>query len=62
MKKIKLDKDLYESLKRVSERNGYANVDEFTSHILEKYIEFVAESADEDDPDIMDRLKGLGYI
>lgn len=58
--KVKLDKDLVERLKRVSDVAGYASVEEFITHILEK--ELANFESDESDDDIKEKLKGLGYI
>jgi metal-responsive CopG/Arc/MetJ family transcriptional regulator len=37
--KIKLDKDLLARLKKVSDTAGYATVEEFITHILEKELQ-----------------------
>jgi len=60
MSKIKLDKDLYERVKKFAEIAGYSSVDEFVIHALEKELAQL-EGAD-DDEEIKKRLKGLGYI
>lgn len=59
--KVKLDKDLIARLKRVSDTAGYATVDEFITHILEKELQHF-EGGDESDEDIKNKLRGLGYI
>ena len=60
-KKIKIDKELYERAEQFAEKDGYSSVEEFVSHLLEKYM---AETADGDSSieKIEERLKGLGYI
>jgi hypothetical protein len=58
--KIKLDPDLIERVKRVSEVAGYASLEEFISHIIERELAQF-EGADSDD-DITEKLRGLGYI
>lgn len=61
--KIKLDKALYERAKYVSEVAGYSSVDEFVAHVLER--ELKAVEGDEETPDdaqVLERLKGLGYL
>ena len=60
MAKIKIEKDLYEKVKDVAEEAGYSSVDEFVTHVLEQ-ITNPAEAADADE-DVLNRLKGLGYI
>ncbi len=58
--KIKLDADLYERLKTVSAAAGYATVDEFIVHLLEKAV---ADAEDaESEAEVRKRLQGLGYI
>lgn len=58
--KVKLDKDLLSRLRRVSDTAGYATVEEFITHILEKELQHFEGS--ESDDDIKEKLKGLGYI
>ncbi len=60
MPKIKIDKDLYEKAKEASEKAGYSSVDEFVTHILEKIVD--SSDTDDNDEDVIERLKGLGYI
>ncbi|MHC4377097.1 MAG: ribbon-helix-helix domain-containing protein [Planctomycetota bacterium] len=58
--KIKLDKELIERVKRISEVAGYASPEEFISHIVERELQHF-EGGDSDE-DITEKLKGLGYI
>ena len=58
--KIKLDKDLLARLKKVSDTAGYATVEEFITHILEKELQHFEDA--ESDEDIKNKLRGLGYI
>ncbi len=60
MAKIKIDKDLFERLKDCSVVAGYSSVNEFIIHVLEKEAALFEEA--DDDPNVMERLKGLGYI
>lgn len=39
---------------------GYSSVQEFVVHVLEKEIQKLEDV--ETDPDVLERLKGLGYI
>lgn len=58
--KIKVDKDLLERIKQISEVAGYASHDEFIMHVLEREVaQFEDASSDED---ITEKLRGLGYI
>lgn len=60
MPKIKIDKNLYERVKKIAEIAGYSSVDEFIIHALEKELAKL-EGADSDE-EIKKRLQGLGYI
>jgi metal-responsive CopG/Arc/MetJ family transcriptional regulator len=58
--KVKLEKDLLDRLKRVSDTAGYATVEEFITHILEKELQNFEDA--QSDEDIKNKLRGLGYI
>ncbi len=58
--KIKLEKDLIDRIKRVSEVAGYASHEEFITHVLER--EIAQFEGDDSDEDITEKLRGLGYI
>ena len=58
--KLKLDKELFERLKKIAEISGYTSVDEFVTHILEKELAKLEEA--DTDEDIKKKLEGLGYI
>jgi len=60
LSKVKIDENLYERVKKVAEKAGYATPEEFVIHVLEKELS-VLESADSD-ADVTERLRGLGYI
>ena len=57
---IKIDKDLHTRLAKVADVAGYATVDEFIQHILEKEMLHFEDTKNEGD--IRAKLKGLGYI
>ena len=59
--KIKLDGDLLARVRKYSDIAGYASVDEFITHALEKELAKLEEGGD-DEEEIKKRLKGLGYI
>jgi len=59
-KKIKLNKELYEQVERVAKLAGYASVDEFVIHALEKEMAKLQEA--QSDEEIKEKLKGLGYL
>ena len=60
MAKIKIDDNLYDRVKKVSEVAGYGSPEEFIVHMIEKELEKV-EAAD-GEKEVIERLKGLGYL
>jgi len=59
-KKIRLDKELYEKVKKYADIAGYSSVEEFVVHALEKELARFDDTESEDE--IRKRLRGLGYI
>lgn len=57
---IKLNKALWQRVKRCAESQGYSSVDEFVEHVLEKETARIEEA--ESDKEIARKLKGLGYL
>ncbi len=64
MAKIKLERDLYDRAAKVADTAGYASVDEFVSHVLEKELRNLTggDGDPEDEEKLKERLRGLGYI
>lgn len=60
-KKVKLDAVLYSKAAKMAEVIGYASVDEFVTHLLEKEVSKI-ESAGDSPEEVERRLRGLGYI
>ena len=58
--KIKLEKDLFDRVKKMAELSGYTSVDEFVVHVLEKELTNLEEGGSEEE--IKKKLEGLGYI
>ena len=58
--KVKLEKALYEKVRRYSEIAGYSSIEEFVTHALEREIAKLEDAGSEEE--IKKRLKGLGYI
>ena len=58
--KIRIDKELLRKAKMYAEIAGYASVEEFITHTLEKEIEQLEDAGSEEE--IKKRLRGLGYI
>lgn len=62
-RKIPVEDDLYDKLKKCSESAGYATPEEFATHVLEKEVERILGGGAETDEEIIKkRLQGLGYI
>ena len=60
MAKIKIDANLYDRVKKVSEVAGYSSPEEFMIHIIEKELTKLESS--EDEQQMIERLRGLGYL
>ncbi len=58
--KVKLEKELFERVKKFAGRAGYSSVEEFVSHVLEKELAQIDEGESEEE--IKKKLAGLGYI
>jgi hypothetical protein len=58
--KVKLDRDLLDRARRVADLAGYATVEEFISHLIERELQHFEDA--KSDEDIKQKLKGLGYI
>ena len=58
--KIKLDADLLDRIKQVAGVAGYASHEEFIMHVLEKELAQFEDAGSDDE--IVEKLKGLGYI
>jgi predicted CopG family antitoxin len=58
--KIRIDRELYERLKKTAETAGYSSVDEFVVHLLEKAAADAERAQGKEE--IRKRLQGLGYI
>ncbi len=58
--KIKLDKELFERVKKVAKLSGYTSPDECVAHVLEKELSGLDDASSEEE--IKKKLEGLGYI
>ena len=58
--KVKLDKDLFDRVTKVAKLSGYASIDEFVVHVLEKELANIEDAGS--DEEIKKKLEGLGYI
>jgi hypothetical protein len=57
---IKLEKDLFDRVKKCADLAGYSSPQEFVVHVLEKELAKIEEG--ESDEEILKKLQGLGYI
>jgi len=57
---IKLEKDLFDRIKKVADTAGYSSPREFVKHVLEKELDKIEEG--ESDEEILKKLQGLGYL
>ena len=57
---IKLKKDLWARVKRVSDAAGYSEPQEFIEHMLDREIARLDEA--QSNEEIVCKLKGLGYL
>lgn len=58
--KVKIERNLYDTLKRAAQVAGYSNVDEFIIHVLERTAAEVEQAQSEEE--VRKRLQGLGYV
>jgi hypothetical protein len=59
-KGIQLDAALMEKVKAAAAKAGYASVDEYVAHILERELSRTDDASH--DEDVKKKLEGLGYI
>lgn len=63
--RIKIEKDLFEKIKKCAGAAGYSSTDEFVTHVLEKETQRILGSGGmgpESEEQLRKRLEGLGYI
>jgi hypothetical protein len=60
MVKIKLEPGLFDRAKHAAVAAGYSSVEEFIANCIEKEIKRL--QTDDDDDQVSERLRGLGYI
>ena len=62
--KVKIEGDLLDKAKQCAESEGYASVDEFVTHVLEKEIGKLMPPKDgvASKELVKKRLQGLGYL
>jgi hypothetical protein len=58
--KVKVDRDLFDRIRKVADVAGYATTEEFIEHVLEKEMLHFEDAGTDDD--IRKKLTGLGYI
>ena len=60
MVKVKIAPALFDRAKRAAAAAGYSSVEEFIADCIEKEIQKL--KVEQDDDQVKDRLRGLGYI
>ena len=60
--KVKLEKDVFEKLKKFAEAAGYSSLDEFVNHVLERELQAMDTGENQDPEAMREKLRGLGYI
>jgi hypothetical protein len=64
--KFKIEGELLEQARKCAETSGYASVDEFVIHTIEKEVKRLLGADQGDAPDskemVKKRLQGLGYL
>jgi hypothetical protein len=58
--RIKLDPRLLERARRCAETAGYASVEEFITHVIDRACAALEDAGE--DEELKRRLKGLGYL
>jgi hypothetical protein len=57
---IKVNKELWERVKRCAAASGYSSPQEFVEHVLEREVAKIEDT--QSDEEIARKLKGLGYL
>jgi hypothetical protein len=57
---IKLNKDLWDRVKKCAGAAGYSSPEEFVEHVLERELAKLEDAGS--DEEIVKKLQGLGYI
>jgi hypothetical protein len=57
---IKLNKDLWDRVKKYAGAAGYSSPEEFVEHVLERELAKLEDAGS--DEEIVKKLQGLGYI
>jgi metal-responsive CopG/Arc/MetJ family transcriptional regulator len=57
---IKLNKDLWNRVKKVADAAGYSSPEEFVEHIVERELAKLEDAASNEE--LLKKLQGLGYM
>lgn len=60
MPSVKVNKELWEKVKKIADAGGYSSAEEFVLHVLEREAAKLEDA--QSDEEIVRKLKGLGYI
>jgi len=62
-RKLAIEDELFDKLKKCADSAGYSSPQEFAVHVLEKEVDRILGGGGETDEEIIKkRLQGLGYI
>ena len=57
---VKVNKDLWDRIKKCADASGYSSPEEFVQHVLEREVARLEDT--QSDEEIARKLKGLGYL
>ena len=57
---VKIKKEQWDRIKRVSEAAGYSSPEEFVEHMVERELAKLEDA--QSDEEIIRKMKGLGYL
>ena len=60
--RLELPRELLDRAKPLAEQMGFDSVDGLVAHLLERVLEDSASDEDEDESEVLDRLRDLGYM
>src|ERR1051326_1331460 len=58
---VRLNKTLWEKIRKCADAGGYSSPEEFVTHVLEKEVSRLVDDASSNE-EILRKLKGLGYL
>lgn len=62
MAKIEISDKLYKALEKSAKENGFKSVEEYIEFVLKELVEEGEEISKEEEEQVKERLKALGYL